>query len=81
MEAESPPQSVQIDGMAYQVEQLTVGTWTVAAPPALDSDPQKKYRLIQAIEKASDCKVTDSSYGPHAATLSAQVACSSKLKN
>ena len=49
--------------------------------PALHNDPQKKYRLIQAIEKASDCKVTDSSYGPHGATLSAQVACDSNLKN
>ena len=81
MAAESPPQTVQLDGLAYPVEQITVSTWTVVSPPALPNGPQKTASLVKAIEKASGCKVTDSSYGRQGTALHAQVDCGNKLKN
>lgn len=78
---ESPPQTVQIEGDAYRVEQITASTWSALAPRHLPDGPQKTARLVQAIEKASSCKVTDSSYGAEGAALNAQVDCGSKIKN
>ncbi len=81
MAVASPPQTVQLDGVAYQVEQITASTWTVISPQALSNGPEKTARLVRAIEKASKCKVTDSSYGLQGAALHAQVDCGSKLMN
>lgn len=81
MAAVSPAQTVQLDGVAYRVEQITDSTWTVASPMALPDGPQKTASLVGAIEKASGCKVTDSSYGRQGAALNAQVDCASKLRN
>jgi len=81
MAAESPPQTVQLDGVAYQVEQITASTWTAVSSRALPDGPQKTASLVKAIEKASNCKVTDSSYGQQGAALNAQVDCGSKLKD
>ena len=78
---ESPPQTVQLDGDAYRVEQITASTWSAQAPRHLPDGPQKTARLVRAIEKASNCKVTDSSYGAQGAALNAQVDCGGRLRN
>lgn len=78
---ESPPQTVQLDGDAYRVEQITASTWSAQAPRHLPDGPQKTASLVRAIEKASSCKVTDSSYGAGGVALNAQVDCGSRLKN
>lgn len=78
---ESPPQTVLLDGDAYRVEQITAGTWSAQAPRHLPDGPQKTASLVRAIEKASNCKVTDSSYGARGAAFNAQVDCASRLKN
>jgi hypothetical protein len=78
---ESPPQTVLLDGDAYRVEQITASTWSAQAPQHLQDSPRKHASLVRAIEKASNCKVTDSSSGAKGATLNAQVDCGSKLKN
>lgn len=78
---ESPPQTVQLDGDAYRVEQITASTWSAQAPRHLPDGPQKTASLVRAVEKASNCKVTDISYGAGGAALNAQVDCGSRLKN
>jgi hypothetical protein len=78
---ESPPQTVLLDGDAYRVEQITASTWSAQAPRHLPDGPQKTASLVRAVEKASNCKVTDSSYGTGGAALNAQVDCGSRLKN
>lgn len=80
-QAESPPQTVQLDGVAYRVEQITPGTWSARVPRGLPEGTEKTARLVKAIEKASNCKVTDSSFGAQGAVLNAQVDCGSRLKN
>ncbi|WP_096697026.1 hypothetical protein [Polaromonas sp. AER18D-145] len=78
---ESSPQTVLLDGDAYRVEQITASTWSAQAPRHLPDGPQKTASLVRAIEKASKCKVTDSSYGAQGAAFNAQVDCASRLKN
>lgn len=73
-------QTVQFDGTAYRVEQLTASTWAVVSPATL-ADTGKTATLVKVIEKASNCKVTDSSYSPQGKALNAQVDCGSRLKN
>jgi ABC-type glycerol-3-phosphate transport system substrate-binding protein len=72
-------QQVDIGGLAYRVEQITASTWT-ATPPA-GRPAARSASLVQAIEKASGCTVTDSSFGQQGAVLNAQVDCGSRLKN
>ena len=80
-QAESPPQTVQLDGVAYRVEQITTSTWSARAPRGLPEGAEKTASLVRAIEKASNCKVTDSSFGAQGTVLNAQVDCGSRLKN
>lgn len=80
-QAESPAQTVQLDGMAYRVEQITASTWSARAPLGLPEGREKTATLVKAIEKASNCKVTDSSFGAQGTVLNAQVDCGSRLKN
>lgn len=77
---ESPPRTLDLDGVAYRVEQITASTWT-ARGPAGTGDSYTTASLVRAIERASNCKVTDSSYTAKSAALSAQVDCGSKLKD
>jgi hypothetical protein len=72
---------VELDGQVYRVEQITASTWTAIPPPGLSRGDIRAASLVQVIEKASGCKVTDSSFGPQEQTLSAQVDCGSILKN
>ncbi len=81
MAVQSPPQTVVFDGITYKVEQVTASTWSVALPSALADGPGKTASLVKAVEKASGCKVTDSTYGRQGAILNAQVDCSAKSKS
>lgn len=80
-QAESPPQTVQLDGQTYRIEQITASTWLAHAPRGLAEGPEKTAVLVKAIEKASNCKVTDSNFSAQGTVLNAQVDCGSKLKN
>jgi len=79
---ESPAQHVELEGVNYRVEQITPATWTVARPagPA-QANAQQTALLVRVVEKASRCKVTDSSYVRDGAVMNAQVDCGSKLRN
>ncbi|WP_139351995.1 hypothetical protein [Polaromonas sp. A23] len=78
---ESPPRTLELDGVAYRVEQITASTWTARGPAGTSGSSQTTAGLVRAIEKASNCKVTDSSYAAKSTALSAQVDCGSKLKD
>lgn len=78
---EANAQTVEIDGASYRVEELTASTWTAVGPASAPEGPQKTASLRKAIEKASNCKVTDSSYTGRNGALAAQVDCGGKLKN
>ena len=80
-DAESSAQTVQLDGTNYTVEELTASTWTALAPRSVPDGPQRTAGLVKAIEKASGCKVTDSSDGARNGVLTAQVNCGDRLKN
>jgi ABC-type glycerol-3-phosphate transport system substrate-binding protein len=77
----SAAQKVELNGLTYQVEQITASTWTARPPAGLANSAQQSVALVQAIEKASGCKVTDSSPGQQGTALNAQVDCGSRLKN
>lgn len=75
---------ISMDGDAYLIHQLTASTWTATSPAAtkpLPSGAASKAALLDAIEKKSGCKVTDSDYSRQGMQLDAQVACASGLKN
>lgn len=75
---------VSVDGQPCQLSQLTAGTWTATASGMarpLVTSLSHKAALLQAIEKTSGCKVTDSNYSRQGRQLDAQVDCGSKLKN
>jgi len=79
--ADAGGQTIELDGASYRVEELTASTWTALGPVAAPDGPQKIASLRKAIEKASNCKVTDSSFASRSAALTAQVDCGGKLKN
>ncbi len=81
MASQVPARMVESEGQSYKVEQLTASTWTVGLPRTLAEGPNKTASLVKAIEKASNCKVTDSSYGQEGKALNAQVDCGVKPKN
>jgi hypothetical protein len=72
---------IEIDGLAYRVEQITASTWIATPPAGRPAPASRSASLVQAIEKASGCKVTDSSFGQQGAVLNAQVDCGSRIKN
>ena len=80
-DAEASAQTVQLSGTDYSVEELTAGTWTALAARSEPDGAQKTAGLVKAIEKASGCKVTDSSYSARNGAFTAQVDCGDKLKN
>ncbi|MDO9400839.1 MAG: hypothetical protein Q7T46_05210 [Polaromonas sp.] len=75
---------VRINGEAFQVTQLTEGTWTLTAASGqqtLPRDGMARPAMIEAIEGVSGCKVTDSDYSQAGRQLDAQVDCAGRLKN
>jgi hypothetical protein len=77
-------QTVSVQGTSYLISPLTASTWTVTAKGAarpLDNSASSKAGLLEAIEKTSGCKVTDSDFSRQGLQLDAQVDCGARLKN
>ena len=74
---------ISISGKTYVINQLTASTWTASTFGKTNPlvDESTRTALLQAIEKTSGCKVTDTDYLPHAGQLNAQVDCGSRTKN
>lgn len=79
-QSETPPRILELGGVAYRVEQITASTWTARTPAKTSGASQTTANLVRAIEKASNCKVTDTSHTGKSDALSAQVDCGGKLK-
>lgn len=77
----SAVQKVELNGLNYRVEQITASTWTAKPSSGGPDSARQSAALVKAIEKASGCKVTDSSLGQQGTVLNAQVDCGSRLKN
>jgi hypothetical protein len=80
----SSRRAVVVDGQLYDIGALTESTWTAIAPPgAISPTNGTTHRLavLQAIERASGCKVTDSDYQMEGQQIDAQLDCASRLKN
>lgn len=81
--APTPHQSTS--GESWTIKQLTASTWTAtaagAAGPAGADGAARKADLLNAIEKASGCRVTDSDFAGQGRQLDAQVVCGSRLKD
>ena len=79
--------AVLVDGQPYDIGQLTESTWTAISKTgsgttaATNASSAHRSAVVQAIERASGCKVTDSDYSPQARQLDAQVDCAGRLKN
>jgi hypothetical protein len=82
--ADPQAQTVSVEGSSYLISPLTASTWTatttVADRPVVNS-ASGKAALLQAIEKTSGCKVTDSDFSRQGRQLDAQVDCGAGLKN
>ena len=78
------PYTMHIGGDGYVIYQLTASTWTATAPGAMQplaSGAASKTELLDAIEKTSGCKVTDSDFSRQGMQLDAQVNCADRLKD
>ena len=77
-------QTVSVEGTSYLLSPLTASTWTATTKstdrPVVNS-ASGKAALLQAIEKTSGCKVTDSDFSRQGLQLDAQVDCGARLKN
>lgn len=75
---------VLVDGRLYDIGQLTESTWTAISRPgtsAPNSGAAHRLAVLQAIERASGCRVSDSDYSLEGRQLDAQLDCVSNLKN
>jgi hypothetical protein len=82
--AEPQAQTVRVDGRSYLITPLTASTWTATTKGAdrtIDDSASGKAALLEAIEKTSGCKVTDSDFSRQGLQLDAQVDCGARLKN
>jgi hypothetical protein len=73
-----------VDGQLYDIGRLTDSTWTAitqAGAGTPTAGAAHRIAVLQAIERASGCKVTDSDYSLEGRQLNAQVDCTSRLKN
>jgi predicted small secreted protein len=78
--------NVQVAGHAYDILQLTDSTWAAVPKTASGSDAVvgsagQRAELIQLIEVASGCKVTDIDFARRPAQLDTQVDCAGRGKN
>lgn len=79
--------AVVVDGQTYDIGQLTESTWTALSGAGAGNvrsaatGSAHKSAVLQAIERASGCKVTDSDYSLQGRQLDAQVDCAGRLKN
>ncbi|OYY45773.1 MAG: hypothetical protein B7Y03_15680 [Polaromonas sp. 24-62-144] len=76
-----------VDGQTYDIGQLTESTWTALSRAdagnigSAATGTAHRGAVLQAIERASGCKVTDSDYSLQGRQLDAQVDCAGRLKN
>ena len=78
--------AVVVDGQTYDIGQLTESTWTAISRAgsgtiSAATGSAHKGAVLQAIERTSGCKVTDSDYSLQGRQLDAQVDCAGRLKN
>lgn len=76
--------TVLVDGQRYDIGRLTESTWTAISQPgasAPSSSSAHRLAVLQAIERASGCRVSDSGYSLEGRQLDAQLDCASRLKN
>ena len=75
---------VLVDGQRYDIGRLTESTWTAISQPGASlphSGAAHRLAVLQAIERASGCRVSDSDYSLEGRQLNAQLDCVSRLKN
>ena len=75
---------VLVDGQRYDIGRLTESTWTAISQPGASapiSSSAHRLAVLQAIERASGCRVSDSGYSLAGRQLDAQLDCASRLKN
>ena len=73
-----------VDGQRYDIGRLTESTWTAISQPGAsvpNSGAAHRLAVLQAIERASGCRVSDSDYSIEGRQLDAQLDCASRLKN
>jgi len=73
-----------VDGQRYDIGRLTDSTWTAISRPGSGTQPASaahRTAVLQAIERASGCRVTDSDDPLEGRQFNAQVDCASRLKN
>ena len=79
--------AVVVDGQSYDIGQLTESTWTAISKAgsgttaATNASSAHRSAVVQAIERASGCRVTNSDYSLQGRQLDAQVNCATRLKN
>ena len=79
--------AVVVDGQPYYIGQLTESTWTAISKAGsgttatTNASSAHRSAVVQAIERASGCRVTDSDYSLQGRQLDAQVDCAGRLKN
>jgi len=75
---------VLVEGQLYDIGRLTDSTWTAISRPGASaprSGAAHRLAVLQAIEHASGCRVSDSDYSIEGRQLDAQLDCASRLKN
>ena len=75
---------VLVDGQRYDIGRLTESTWTAISRPGASvphSGAAHRLAVLQAIEQASGCRVSDSDYSLEGRQLDAQLDCINRLKN
>ena len=78
------PRVAVVDGQRYDIGPLTESTWTAISQPGAsvpNSGAAHRLAVLQAIERASGCKVSDSDYSLEGRQLDAQLDCASRFKN
>ena len=81
---DQPPQRVLVNGEPLVLSQITASTWTVTTPGEVrlvSGNPPGKAAMVEAIEKTSGCKVTDSDFSRYGRQFDAQVDCAGRVKN
>ena len=75
---------VLVDGQRYEIGRLTESTWTAISQQGAsvpNSGAAHRLAVLQAIARASGCRVSDSDYSLEGRQLNAQLDCASHLKN
>ena len=72
-----------VDGQRYDIGRLTESTWTAISRPGAsvpNSGAAHRLAVLQAIERASGCRVSNSDYSLEGRQLNAQLDCKNRFK-